>query len=304
LFAPEALDFWSQDRGLLVGGPGCETATACGPGEIRRTTDGGRSWETVYEGPRPIGAVTVTGSDVAWATVGDCNYGGRSACFAATILVSTDSGSTWREVTPDTPVRSIAVVSDREAWAIGGPWVDYGPDSPLVHSLDGGATWHSVTSPCGRVPVHPPPGSAVTSWALEFADRDHGWILCQGAAELRDLPWNLVLFATGDGGGTWTQHACSGCGGYNPGMALRPDGRGLMWANRSGLLATSDNGTSWSAVAPDLVQDGVTGVSDGAMTSDRSGVLLVGDPNDQSYGLYITDDAGATWTRVQRYPLR
>jgi photosystem II stability/assembly factor-like uncharacterized protein len=154
--------FFSESEGLIMGATSTDVATS--RALIIRTTDGGRSWQRVYEGPRPF-ELTWKGSFpsrlVGYVTVQ--NYNPDTSQAQRVVAKTTDGGKTWQEIplVRNHAVREFGVgfVDDRTGWvgAIAGGY----------ETRDGGATWRAV--PMGRA-VNKirlvPNGKAVDAYAI------------------------------------------------------------------------------------------------------------------------------------------
>jgi hypothetical protein len=109
------------------------------------------------------------------------------------LLVTSDAGSTWRDVTPPARPQAAFFLDRQTAWTVAAP-----PELEVSYTLDGGQTW---TSNPIAFDLEFYSGNA----SIHFADRDHGWLLLQLASGSNFSVG--VLFATSDGGRTWRQMA-------------------------------------------------------------------------------------------------
>ncbi len=154
--------FFSESEGLIMGATSTDVATS--RALIIRTTDGGRSWQRVYEGPRPF-ELTWKGSFpsrlVGYVTVQ--NYNPDTSQAQRVVAKTTDGGKTWQEIplVRNHAVREFGVgfVDDRTGWV--------GAITGGYETSDGGATWRAV--PMGRA-VNKirlvPNGKAVDAYAI------------------------------------------------------------------------------------------------------------------------------------------
>jgi photosystem II stability/assembly factor-like uncharacterized protein len=309
---PDAMGFWNAQRGLLIAAPACTNGgITCPGGLIERTTDGGKTWHLVDQVSVSLTAVALTGSDVAWVSEAgaSCGVGGR--CTTSILLLTTDGGTSWRQVHSQAPVFSVSPTSATSAWAVA-PLPDvFSAGTGLMHSNDGGQTWQPRGNPCGQLPNLAP-------WAVSFAESVTGWVMCISGPATDMQP--KALFATNNGGATWhlKSDACIGtangqfirnvgsleCVGYFPTLSFLPDGHGLMYAGRGTLTTTSDGGRTWASIAPDVVTNDVNeALSVGFVTDTAAFVLITNSeahPQCPAAGcapqLLWTHNSGRTWT--------
>lgn len=154
--------FTSPDVGVVVGSRQIVSEHV---GLIRRTTDGGLSWdEQVFDGLGSISSVSFANPLRAWAATWD-----------GQILRSDDGGQTWdqRLRISTEPIENILFVNESEGWLIshlpnvlyGGVWYN-----AIRHTTDGGLTWSFQTQDVNLF------GSAVISLHdLFFVDDRLGW---------------------------------------------------------------------------------------------------------------------------------
>jgi photosystem II stability/assembly factor-like uncharacterized protein len=170
-----AIDFADSLRGVIVGlGP-------AGP-VIMTTANGGAGWEvaTLPEGMGPASAIR----DVV--LLGQQGF----AVGDAGILATFDGGTTWevrQAVSEDCCLAGVFFLDPDHGWAVGG-----GANGRVYRTSNGGWTWeHQATV------------SGTPFQAVSFGDGLHGF------AVARQRP---CLFATEDGGSTWTGWRLDGGG--------------------------------------------------------------------------------------------
>lgn len=104
------------------------------------------------------------------------------------LLLTSDAGSTWRDVTPAARPDAAFFLDPQTGWAVSA--------AEISSTLDGGQTW---TAQPIAFDLDRYSGNA----SLHFADRDHGWLLLQFVSSSN---FSLgALFVTGDGGRSWRQ---------------------------------------------------------------------------------------------------
>lgn len=229
-------------------------------GGVWKTTDGGKSWQNRSDGTfgGSIGAVAVAPSDPRIVYVG----GGEK---------------TWRG----------NVSSGDGVWK----------------TVDGGATWEFAGLPdsrhIGRLRVHPQDPNVVFAAVMGHVSGPNDE---RGVFRSRDggKSWQRVLFADPLAGAV--------------DLCLSPDDPNVLYATTwrairrpwtfesggegSGLWKSSDGGDSWTPLhdKPGLPK-GVLGIS-GIAAAPSSGQRLYALIEAEDGGLFRSDDAGATWSRV------
>lgn len=241
------------------------------------------------------------------------------------VLVTTDGGQTWRdasppEARPGEPAGRAAVAYFQDAHTAWATYFgrDIAPDRAALvwRTTDGGATW---------LPSAPLDLSDMEFFAtsdLFFADADHGWLLTHvGAGMNHDY---VVVFATADGGATWTRVVDPfEFGDDTLQMSCLKTGLGFLDAETGWVTGdcqavapgvflqhTTDGGRTWAAATlpapaalPDAFerQDGGCGTYHLALFPPRTVLvavtcLIYTDSLQLYHFLYRSDDAGATWT--------
>lgn len=276
-----------------------------GEGVIWRTADGGLSYQKALLGPGTITTVSVLGQADAWVATA-CPDGSPATCQPS-LFHSSDGGRTW-EAIAEVDLESISFVSPADGWAVGAL---YPPglgaeDGKLLRTTDAGRHWQAVAeNVC--------PGGWWSPRAVSFADARHGWVGCRGVVGAGMGP--RAIAATADGGTTWHLVAATSppgglelgrisISGYLTGIAMRPSGVGLYWADRGVTEKTLDGGRTWTASQPSGFD--TTIVLSSWLVDDSDWYALVWD-----WGAGVTTpevleasvDAGRTWRIVSRLPL-
>jgi photosystem II stability/assembly factor-like uncharacterized protein len=144
-----------------------DTAYASGFGEVRKTTDGGRTW---ISQPIPLFGNFV-GIDFVNTTTGWV-VGAEGSVYK-----TTDGGSSWVRQRHDTSryYTGVSFISATEGWVSG--------NSTILHTTDGGNSWTKQPVPSGADAIE-----------IRFVDAQNGW----AAGALR------TILHTTNGGQTWT----------------------------------------------------------------------------------------------------
>ena len=278
----------SSSRGLpgrvesLVGDPGrpaslyAFTRSRLGHPSVYRSDDGGGRWERMATGGADFRTLqtfvagpgeTLDGRGVLWAGTGDAIWRSR------------DGAVTWQKVLSQPGGFFISVAPDPVH-----PRTAYVATSFLrLKTTDGGETWQ----PLGEVPGGQRPAVHV----LAVAPSDPQTLYQSG---LGSLPNSPNTYRSRDGGATWQ--------GPFPfaGDRLAVDGAdpNVVYGGTSlhGVFVSRDGAETWSratAGLPDLEPDFPfsRGVQGFAAHPERFGFALVA----TAKGLFLTEDAGATW---------
>jgi photosystem II stability/assembly factor-like uncharacterized protein len=275
-------------------GPGAATG-----GAILATEDGGRAWTIVTTTSGPVVQVLVTGARDSWA-LSACEADGCSP----QILHSGDGGVTWQS--QPTRLTWLSFSDPQHGWGVsesnlmsGG-----GGAGQFVRTLDGGATWTPVASPCDGRDVGP-------LRTVAFRSPSDGMAVCALTAgaggELH------AVLTTSDDGGHWALQASTGghagspavgtlpYGGYVRGIVVAGDGTAWMAGDRMVPLASPDGGRSWHPLG--LGDDAVDLVDATWPLDGRHGYAVMWDADRQASLLEVTSDGGANWQVQSAWPI-
>jgi hypothetical protein len=256
---------------------------AYGPG-LWATHDGGAIWRLVVTGGRAVQSMAVTGGQVI-ASLESCDPVDVSCDGPQTWTVETTPAGrdAWRPV-PGAAGDGGAVLSARSGagYAISPRFGQPGTDvSMLTGPADGSARWVSRPLPCqpGAIAL-----TAVTTTRLLL-----------GCALLGAHPATTYLYSSSDAGAHWTRFAVLGLFDGADAIEQAPDGTVLVEGIYDGVELSRDGGRTWTRPAAvddsDSVQGGGPLAAD-LVTSEEGYVIGWLGP------LWITRDAGRTWTQV------
>lgn len=221
-------------RRLLLGAmlPAPVLLAACGP----RRGGGAKAPAGQPAAALPLVGLRMTGTAAGWAQGG------------ASLYRTADGGRTWLDVSP--PGRPTAGTLVTAFPRPGTAWVALAGAGGITAyaSVDGGAHWSSAALPASS--------GLVPRFLAVLPDARHGWLWGSRGASGGSEPG--TLFATADGGQTWTARAAAGGGGVLPtsgvkmGLAFGDATHGVLCGAdpRRGvpwLQATADGGATWKA---------------------------------------------------------
>jgi photosystem II stability/assembly factor-like uncharacterized protein len=236
------VDFVDERTGWMVGTSGV----------VYATTDGGRtvtpeppgSWPAVYDRQpssalinESIASIFFVDPKTGWAA-GDAPTG-QEASLRGLVLGTGDGGRTWRELKDRSgkgapfSINDVWFTSATDGWAAGGNLEDNEEDV-LLRTTDGGRTWERR-----------PTGAAEYLRAVQFVDRDHGWVvgMTVDTVDPSGPPGPSKILATSDGGATWVVQLTAPRSFYD---VLFVDAlHGWAVGDRAAIYATTDGGRTW-----------------------------------------------------------
>jgi len=287
----------------------CQQAAPAGAqpckGVVLRTQDGGQTWQTVLAIPtngvygEPIRQIQAVDGLRAWAVTID-----QAPCQIPCLSYlqrTTDGGRTWTTLL-HAKIAAIRFASASRGWVALIDTPNPG-SSEVRETSDGGTSW--------QVRLRTATG---TVSGLDAATTSTAWLLTLNTAwcSASDCQ-KYELFRTDNGGLTWSdlgnpKDFTANCSGgllgaplfASPARGWLALGLGAGGANvgPGGILKTDDGGRTWRC----------------ATTPPNTSLVSAADPLDvwaagedrviQSTALYTTEDAGATWHRLDLSSLR
>jgi photosystem II stability/assembly factor-like uncharacterized protein len=241
-------------------------------------------------------------------TVQPVAAGGVWVMTGSGLLVSSDSGATWSDATPTGVNLGVfgtlpifCALDGSDAWLA---WVtatdQYGEPAQVGvwRTSDGGRSWTKTATV-------PDPSEAIPM-AIQFVDTEHGWLMMG----LIGMAQSALLFATDDGGTTWTQLAGTYAGTLD--FVSATQGwlafRGAAGGGE-GVYATTDGGRTWTLTsAPFLAPvggdecpalDGFRFLSPSVAVAAISAASCGGVGE---FEVWMTSDSGISWQEVSSWP--
>ncbi|MCL6481620.1 MAG: glycosyl hydrolase, partial [Firmicutes bacterium] len=168
---------------------------ALGTGGVMKTSDGGTSWEAIFENQpvAAIGDIAVAASDprIVWVGTGEANDR-NSSSWGNGVYRSTDGGETWQHVglkNSKTIARILVHPTDpNTVWvaAMGDLW-NWNEERGCYKTTDGGKTWRKVLAAvppydtrvgCGDLALDPSNPNVL--YAALYARRRTPWSFAYG----------------------------------------------------------------------------------------------------------------------------
>jgi len=251
-------------------------------GGVWKTENAGRTWVPISDEGIPIGsigaiAVAPSNANIIYVGTGEPDIRSQHS-YGIGMFKSTDGGKTWKHIGLEATEHIGRVVVDpanpnRVYVAALGHVYDANPERGLYRSTDGGTTWKKILfnkndpNNVGAIDVALDPKNSRVMYASLWATRRPPWAVY--------APSNMPgggLYKSTDGGDNW-----------------KPLTRGLpddQFVGKIGIAVAPSNPNRLWAVVDDL------GAGNAPARGGRGPQLH------PSGGVYISDDAGASWKLV------
>jgi photosystem II stability/assembly factor-like uncharacterized protein len=254
-------------------------------GGVWKTENSGRTWFPISDEGIPIGsigaiAVAPSNPNIVYVGTGEPDIRSQNS-YGIGMFKSMDAGKTWTHIGLE-GTRQIGRVAvdpadpNRVYVAALGHIYDANPERGVYRSTDGGTTWKKVLFKAGD-----PDNVGAVELAI---DPQHPRVLYASLWATRRPPWAVYapanlpgggLYKSTDGGDTWKQLT----GGLPTGDFVGKIGMAVSPSNPDRLWAVVDDVGS-------AVPAGFRAAAAGGARAKPNG------------GVYISDDAGATWKLV------
>jgi photosystem II stability/assembly factor-like uncharacterized protein len=212
-------------------------------GLILKTSNGGKQWvQLTTNATQNLSGIHFISPQRGWAVGED-----------GVILTTFDGGQTWVGQNSTVNFRlegGVFFVNERVGWVAGN-------SNQILQTTDGGQTWNVI-----RVGGESSPGFR---GGLYFADENQGWLVGESS-----------IYATGDGGRTWTQQF-SDTNEYLWAVSFSSTQQGWVTGNNGLILATVDGGQTWTRQSSGISSQisGIAAVSSQqAWAVSREGTIL------------------------------
>jgi hypothetical protein len=209
-----------------------------------------------------------------------------------TISLTTDGGRTWKVLlrTPR-PVVAVSVDGNTEQAVL--------DDGETIGSSDGGRHWAPVVVPVGGGNIGPCPAGTISHSSGD-------WWLCTTQGSAGNMGKSVYrVTANGPKRVAYTPFVGRGRGGissygYPQGIAMAPDGFGLIWESRGTLYVTRDGGSDWVGL-PRTAQPEVDFGTSAVALRGGVGFVVLAHGGGEVRWLIATTDAGRSWRVVHRW---
>lgn len=205
-------------------------------GLLKKTDDGGITWNTILE--KPNGA---TFTDVYFYN----DKIGWVATLYSGIYHTTDGGENWQHIQMSNNLESIYFINDM---------VGFGTSEEHIYkTVDGGSNWHSVLSI-----------DYAGFMSVQFSNSSFGWVYSSSS-----------VFITNDGGGSWNEYQVGNFMYDNHITSVDFNNETIGFAvGTYGILSKStNNGVSWESIKKNIV-DTYTSLNDVYFKDENKGVII------------------------------
>lgn len=231
-------------------------------GGVWKTTNGGTTWECVFEneGSYSIGSVALNPGNPheVWVGTGELNSQ-RSVGYGDGLYKSEDGGKSWKKMGLEKSEHIAAIVfNPRDPKivyvAAQGPLWKEGGDRGLYKSTDAGTTWKNLLKPgehTGVADVVLDPRNPDVVYASTYQRRRHFWSMIDGGPE-------GSIQKSSDGGTTWKKLSTGLPSGDlgRIGLSISPVNPDILFSyveaqgDGSGIYRSTDRGATWEKRNP------------------------------------------------------
>ena len=276
-------------RATVSPAPPSEPSVSALPSETPRT----HRWDTAVPS---VSSARFLSRDFGYATIYYENRKGGPAPRGSRLVVSTDLGRSWTDVSPplspDMAISDVFFLDPGQAWLTA--YDCAGGNGGLYRTSDGGQSWQrlgSLSAGC----------SAGTGIFISFADPSNGWLT--SLAPSGGGPGSLMR--TLDGGLTWQPEHDLPTNGVPRFEGLASGWLAASFPFWGPVFRTTDAGQSWHRVAPVAVAGGAIPRASAStpMFFGAIGVLplTLSQGGHEVIRFLTTADAGSTWEPAAAY---
>ena len=213
------------------------------------------------------------------------------------IWKTTDGGDTWAFISEDIPnlgTNTLAMSAANSSVIYAGTGEHFTRDvdgSGLYKSIDKGQSWVQVADPSvyndfknvSRIVVDPDDENVVI-----VTTRNSRWTTTGLEA---------AIYKTTDGGDNWTRLRSSTFERYDD-IAYDPNDFNTLYVAIEGIgvIKSTDGGTTWNSSSTGMTPSGRVEIAISPVNSNRLWASAQGNVSSAGSDLYVTSDAGATWS--------
>jgi photosystem II stability/assembly factor-like uncharacterized protein len=269
------------------------------PNVVFRTSNGGQSWQeaTLPTGSLGVSQVQFINAQDGWALT---SFGGSGMGSQAVALYrSTDGGQTWRFVAragyPGGTIPLQGMKSGMSWLSTSTGWITGAINAAqnyvyLYRTQDGGVTWQQQSLPL-------PAGQAlVTTDPPIFFSATDGLLPVTFSTPQQGV--SLMVYATQDGGATWSSSTLLPNIGTTWNEDLLSMQQGWVAANGGTLYETSDSGQHWTALTPSSNFQAITQLD--FVSAQEGWAISMASPS--APHLLQTMDGGQSWVQISPGP--
>lgn len=249
-------------------------------GVIARTTNGGRTWRESFVPSPSFGRISFLDARRGWLLT--------STSRGEKLLRTIDGGNAWKPVSRPAVGGPMTFIDGRVGFLavpmqIIGPVIGT-PGANLYRTTDGGRTWSQSSFPWTKK-------QAIVQPLVAFGHRLVAAVLAPNHFQ----GWPVAIYASADGGRTWTKHAFPQVAYVGPSSFSVASPSTWFVAGHRTLFVTNDAGAIWRRIVLRRLP-WQSRISKIVFTSRLDGWALFGQGFGGHSSLFRTTDGGRHWT--------